>query len=372
MINQVKGIFAAASKFIALAALLTTTTAVCAWADGFPGNVYAMTNAAANSIAVYERGPAGILTPAGTYLTNGRGTGAGLGSQGAIALSDDGRWLAAVNAASNDVTLFAVNERGLQFRSMAPSGGQTPISITIHEDLVYVVNAGGTPNINGFRIRQRGMLEAIPGSALPLTGQAPGQIGFNDDGDVLAVTEKGSNTIAIFRLEHGVPTGPISWPSHGQTPFGFGFDKRDHLIVSEAFGAAAGATAVSSYGVSESGDLTGITGSLKSGQTAACWIAVNHKGTFTYSANTPSATITGYAISRTGELSLLNADGISAALPAGSAPTDMAVSRNDRFLYTLNSGTGSVGAYRIASDGSLGFLGAVAGLPAGSVGLAAR
>jgi 6-phosphogluconolactonase (cycloisomerase 2 family) len=160
--------------------------------------------------------------------------------------------------------------------------------------------------------------------------------------------------------------------SNGQTPFGFGFDKRDHLIVSEAFGAAPTATAVSSYNVSEQGGLQVITGSLHSGQTAACWIAVTPSGKFAYSANTPSATLTGYSISRSGMLALLSPDGISATLPAGSAPTDMAVTRNDRFLYTLNSGKGTIGAYRIATDGSLGFLGTVSGLPAGAVGLAAR
>jgi 6-phosphogluconolactonase (cycloisomerase 2 family) len=372
MQNEIKKSLAAGSKFFALAALITTATAVSARADGFPGNVYAMTNAAANSIAVYERAPGGTLIPAGTYFTNGQGTGAGLGSQGAIALSDDGRWLVAVNAASNNVTVFAVDENGLQFRGTAASGGQTPISIAIHEDLVYVVNAGGTPNISGFRLHRRGSLEMIPGSTRPLTGLAPAQIGFSDDGDLLVVTEKGTNTIAIFRLDDGVPAAPTSMPSSGLTPFGFGFDKRDHLIVSEAFGAAAGATAVSSYDVTENGHLTVITGSLKSGQTAACWIAVNRKGTFAYSANTPSATITGYRVGRDGRLSLLNPSGISATLPAGSAPTDMAVTRNDQFLYTLNSGNGSVGAYRIAADGSLAFLGTVAGLPAGAVGLAAR
>jgi hypothetical protein len=53
--------------------------------------------------------------------------------------------------------------------------------------------------------------------------------------------------------------------SQGQTPFGFGFDKRDDLIVSEELGAAPPATAVSSCNVSEQGGLDVITGSLHGG-----------------------------------------------------------------------------------------------------------
>src|SRR6266853_3558679 len=76
-----------------------------AFADDNPGAVYAMTNAAAgNSILIFTRAANGALANAGSIATGGLGTGSGLGSQGALALTSDQRWLLAVNAGSNDIT----------------------------------------------------------------------------------------------------------------------------------------------------------------------------------------------------------------------------------------------------------------------------
>src|ERR1043166_8949267 len=59
-----------------------------------PGAVYALTNAAAgNAVAMYTRGADGSLWWVGSVSTGGTGAGASLGSQGALALSDDGRWV---------------------------------------------------------------------------------------------------------------------------------------------------------------------------------------------------------------------------------------------------------------------------------------
>ncbi len=81
--------------------------------DG-PGAVYTLTNqVAGNAVAVFTRGADGRLTAAGTVATGGTGTGASLGSQSAVSLSNDGRWLFAVNARSNDVSVFAVSPAGL-------------------------------------------------------------------------------------------------------------------------------------------------------------------------------------------------------------------------------------------------------------------
>ena len=77
------------------------------------GAVYSETNAAAgNSVVAFARAANGALGEANYYPTGGAGTGAGLGSQGAVAVTDDGRWVIAVNAGSNDVSVFEVTEGG--------------------------------------------------------------------------------------------------------------------------------------------------------------------------------------------------------------------------------------------------------------------
>ena len=88
-----------------------------------PGAVYVMTNATTgNEIMRYGRSADGSLGAPTAYASGGTGVGAGLGSQGAVTLSDNGRWLFAVNAASNDVSVFRVLPNGLQLTARAPSG----------------------------------------------------------------------------------------------------------------------------------------------------------------------------------------------------------------------------------------------------------
>ena len=144
-------------------------SAVASNADA-PGAVYALTNQSANGVATFARGADGSLTWSGSVSTGGTGAGSGLGSQGALALSDDGRWLFAVNAGSNDVSAFRVTASGLELTSRVSSGGVRPISLTVHGNVLYVLNAGGDGNISGFTIGTDGELAAISGSTRALSG----------------------------------------------------------------------------------------------------------------------------------------------------------------------------------------------------------
>ncbi len=235
-----------------------------------------------------------------------------------------------------------------------------------------MLNAGGDGNISGLTVSRRGDLSPLAGSTRPLSGDAtgPAQVSFDPDGEVLVVTEKDTNLIDTYQVDRGsgLASGPSPQASSGATPFGFAFDKRGHLIVSEAFGGAPGQSAVSSYEV-DGGIIDPITPSAGTTQTAACWIVVTRNGRFTYTSNTGSGSISGYRISRNGELSLLDADGQTGL--TGPGPTDMALTRNSRFLYSLNSGDGTISGFRVRADGSLTPIGGASGLPSGATGLAA-
>src|SRR3989454_10128051 len=115
------------------------------------------------------------LTVAGTVATGGTGTGSGLGSRGALALSDDGRWLFAVNAGSNDVSIFRVGPAGLSLTSRIPSGGTQPVSLTVHGNLLYVLNGGVSGNIAGFALDANGGAAAIPGARRALDRKRGGE-----------------------------------------------------------------------------------------------------------------------------------------------------------------------------------------------------
>lgn len=333
------------------------------------GAVYAMTNAAAsNSVVVYSRSGDGTISAPAFVPTGGAGTGGGLGSQSALALSDDGRWLLAVNAGSNDVTVFAVGNSGLTITDREPSGGTMPISVAVNKEMVVVLNAGGAANITAFHLASNGALIPMPGSTRVLPGLAPAQVSFVAHGSLLVVTQKDSNTIVVYKVEDGGLSGPFSHASAGQTPFGFGISKMDILIVSEAAGGAPGASTISSYEVDDSGQLHVITSALHAGQTAACWVAVTQNGKFAYVANTGSGTISSVAVGRDGTLRLLGA--VAGQTPPGTAAIDLAFSVNSKYLYALASGTISV--FRAAADGSLTGAQVVSGLPLSTVGLVAH
>ncbi|MFN0303449.1 MAG: lactonase family protein [Burkholderiales bacterium] len=338
--------------------------------------VYALSNTTAgNEVIVFRRSADGGLTPAGRVATHGLGSGGGLGNQGALALSRNGEWLFAVNAGSNDISVLAVRQDGLRLVSRIGSGGIRPVSLTLHGDILYVLNAGGTNNVTGFTIGDHGTLSPIPGSTKPLSAAstAPAQVQFDPEGELLVVTEKATNKIVLYKVEDGVADGPLVRDSVGATPFGFAFDKRGTLIVSEAFGGAPNRSALSSYKIPDDTTvLQLVSGSVGTNQTAACWVVITKNGRFAYTTNTGSGTVSGYRIGKDGELRLLNADGRTAVIGAGSGPTDAALSTNSRFLYVLNPGIGSVSGFRVEADGSLSSVGNATGIPASATGLVAQ
>lgn len=341
-----------------------------------PGAVYVLSNAAAgNSVLLFDRASNGALTPAGSVATGGLGTGSGLGSQGSLSLSNNNRWLFAVNAGSNDISAFKVTRDGLQLTDKISSGGIRPISLTTSGDLLYVLNAEpGANNITGFMVRD-GRFEAIPNSTRPLSGSdvGPAQVQFNAHGDLLAVTEKGTNRIDTYVVNHqGLASAPHVQAAAGTTPFGFAFDQRNRLFVSEAFGGAAGASAVSSYKAEENGSLEVLTPSSATHQTAACWVAVTNNGRYAYTTNAGSGSVSGYRIDHNGEINLLNADGRTGVTGDGSSPTDVTTDNSSRNLYVLTSGSHTIVSFNINGNGSLTPIAGAPSLPASAIGIAAR
>jgi 6-phosphogluconolactonase (cycloisomerase 2 family) len=185
------------------------------------------------------------------------------------------------------------------------------------------------------------------------------------------VTEKNTNRIDVYAVgSGGYASAPVFNPSAGQTPFGFAFNQQGVLIVSEAFGGAVDASAVSSYTLGTNGTLGVVSASVPTTETAACWVAVTHNGKFAYAANTGSASVTGYQVDRA-RLTILDADGKTGN--TGTTAIDVALSRNSQFLYTLTADSHAISAFSVRqNDGSLSPIDGAAGLPVGTVGLAAK
>jgi len=280
-----------------------------------------------------------------------------LASQASLAYDRDHQLLIGVNAGSNTVYAFEVEGDHLSSRTVISFGGTQPVSVAVHGDLAYVLNAGGAGNVHGNRTDDK-RLESIAGSdrslgLTPVTGSkaflnTPGQVGFTPDGDQLIVTTKanGSN-IDVFsvRDDGKLSAKPVTNPSATPVPFGFTFDPRGHLVVGEA-----ATSSLSTYTLHPDGSLTTIA-SVPDSQAALCWIASAHG--FDYVANAGSGSVSGYRLDATGHPSLLGATAV------GAGPIDLAASRGGSFLYVQLGGAGQVNALKVNGDGSLTSVGSV-------------
>jgi 6-phosphogluconolactonase (cycloisomerase 2 family) len=337
------------------------------------GAVYTLSNGSAgNRVIVFDRGAGGGLHSVHSFATGGKGSGANLGSQGALAFSPDGSRLYAVNAASNSLAVFRASGTWLSRKQVIGSGGDTPISVVARGGRVYVLNGGATPSVVGFRVTSSG-LSRIHGAwrVLGAGDSGPAQVGINPAGSVLVVSNKASSTIDTFRVHaDGSLSAAISHPSVGGTPFGFAFTRSGVLVVSDAsVPPTSGAT---SYTVTAAGGLTPRSGAVENHQQAACWVATTPDSRFAYTANAGSGTLSGYRVARNGSIALLDGNGETANTGAGSHPLDESITPDGRFLYVLADGFGQIEAWRIAADGSLHHVGNAGSLPAGTVGLEAR
>jgi len=359
-----------------------------------------------NQVAAYSRGEDGVLSLLGVYDTGGvgeniRNSGANpLASQDPLIVSKDRRFVFAVNAGSESISSFTINDdysltpADLNVSTMGSSGAQNPVSLTQYEDILYVVNSGNfvdengdeltelpqdrnrvNASIIGFRIGDDGSLTEIEGSEVVGYGANAGSIEFSDTGTDLYITERRTNDIVHIRLDDGVPvlydTGEVRTtriPSITEQPFGtdlYPVEGGSILLVSEGNNGAPGLSALSSYRIEGNGALTGI--SLSSGvegdplvtdHTFGCWVEFVETpfGDFAYVSNTPDGVITSFEVGDEGGLTRLEAsagttgiDGDDTQNGAGVLDAEIAYP----YLYQVVNNDGRIAQFEIQEDGSL-------------------
>lgn len=353
-------------------------------APAAPGVVFAMTNLASdNRIVAFRRAADGGLAAVGSVSTGGLGIGTDLDTQGGLRLSADGRFLYAVNAGSDDVTVFAVNGTDLTPIQKIHVGDE-PVSLTLSGNLLYVLIGSVAGNgISGFTVGSDGQLTPIAGSfrALSSAIAVPGDIEFSPDGKTVFATHKTTDLLVppasiidAFAVGAGGLTSaqPRRDFSLGLRPFSLAFRSDGRLVVAESHNARPGLAAVSSYQLLRNGAISPISVSVPNHQTDSCWIVVSKDGRYVYTANFGAGTISLFRFGYTGDLTLVN--GRAAFLGNASQPVDLGISADGRFLEALSRGLGVVASFAIANDGSLELRGSAGGgLPVnnGASGLAA-
>jgi 6-phosphogluconolactonase len=332
--------------------------------------VYVQTNEPDNRVLAFRRDPDGALVELGDYPTGGAGDATPhLTSQGSVVLTGDGRHLLVTNAASHDVSLFAVADEGLTLLATAPSGGEAPKSVGEHDGLVYVLNTG-TPSVAGFRIGESG-LEPVEGSERSLGPEAdPAQVGFRPDGAAVVVTDRGTDSIVVYPVQADGSLGPAAvHPSAGPTPYGFAFTRGGTLVVTEAFGAETGKAAASSYAL-ENGSIATVTSSVGNGRSEICWAVVSQDDRYAFTTNFADGAVSRYAIQPDGSLVLEDA-AAATAVEGETGLRDEGLSGDGQFLYAIDSDSRRIFGWSVGEAGALSPVGSWEGVPATVAGLAA-
>ena len=315
-----------------------------------------------NTIAAFARHSDGSLTPlAGSpFVAGGTGTGSGLASQGAIQLSSDGKFVIAVDAGSNDLSVLKVENDGslkLLPGGVVPSGGTLPVSVAVHDGLVYAANASpASPNYTGFTLSPSGRLDSLAGSTVSLpSGSQPGDVLFNSTGTNLVGSLVATSQIESFSVgSNGLLTAASNSPIGAQAtgPFGSEFNPTDpsQLFVSNAH-AGAGQGSVSAFSAAADGTLSSIGSSpFANGQTGTCWVEISPDGQSLFAVNTGTGTISRYAIAPDGSLTLLGNTAVSAQ--GGVGAVDARLDPAGDTLFVDESRAGAIGTFAV-SGGNL-------------------
>jgi 6-phosphogluconolactonase len=354
------------------------------------GHVYVNDNAVINAVAAFDRHRDGTLTSmrGSPFATGGAGTGAPIGSQGALQMTENGRFLLAVNAGSNQVSVLRIRSDGtlrLVQGGLVSSGGVQPVSIAVRpsgsrgdhsrssRQLVYVANAGvGGTNYTGFTLSSAGRLGPLAGSTISLpAGSQPGDVLFNGDGRLLAGTRVGTSLIDSFAVGHdgrltAAPGSPF--PAQGLGPFGSEFRPTNarQLFVSNAHNPAPNSGTVSAFTVAADGGLTSIGSSpFPDNQTAPCWIEISHDGRFLFAVNTAVPSISRYSIAADGSLTLLGSTPFKAS-PVALAPQDARLDPAGDTLWVVDTGGRAVSAFAVHGGDLSELSSSPTPLPAGS------
>jgi len=325
--------------------------------------VFVMTdNPGGNQIVAYDRLGGGSLKQAATYDTGGTGgvlAGSAVdhtASQGALAYDEAHGLLFAVNAGSSTVSVFGVSGDQLTRTQVVSSGGSFPVSIAVHDGLVYVLNALNGGSVQGY-VEIGDQLLPLPDSlrtlgldptATPQFTNTPGQVAFSPDGSRLIVTTKANgNAIDVFNVgAFGLLSGsPVVNVEAGTVPFGESFDAAGNLVISEA-----GTNALATYSLNANDTVT-LLHRVATGQAATCWVA--RSGSFFYASNAGSGSESGFASGSGGALTLLG------ATPTDGGTVDASATPDGAFLFVQAGAKGIVDGYRINADGSLTAVGSV-------------
>jgi hypothetical protein len=283
-------------------------------------------NATANQLLVFNT--AGKLMQ--TVSTQGKGGASG----NAGGIEAHGGTVAVVNFGSQNVSIFERGNNGLQMRQLVPTV-PNPVSVAFGAGHLYIL---GATKVESHRMDGPNVSSNPDGVAnLLLADGSAAQVGVLPN--QLVITEKGSTTGVIETVNllsdgaaSGVATLVQNIPSNPLAPFGL-VTRRNDAYVTIAHS--------NEITLVRNGTVQTVTGS--GSQNAPCWLTL--VGPFLFSSNSPSMSISRYAVYG----KKIVQDAAVAASLAGD-PTDIASGRG---LVAVIDGSGHLSIFSDDEDGTL-------------------
>jgi hypothetical protein len=315
--------------------LLAGTTNAFAEGGAHDALVLTASNATTNELLV--------LSTSGAVLKRipTQGQGGVAGNAGGIAASRDR--VAVVNFGSSNVSIFERDEGGRHFRleRVFPTLG-SPVSVAFGNDHLYVLT---TTHVESHRAGRWGVTPTVDGQAQLLHGDATAaQVGVISG--ELILTEK-SNAIESVRLSgEGAVVGRAALvaaiPANVDAPFGLA------TRGDEAYVTIAHADEIS---LVRNDAVLAVTPSGT--QHAPCWVAL--AGPFLFSANSPSQSVSRYAVYGR----KIVQDAAVVAQFTGN-PTDIAYRDGLAAVVDASGGASRVSVFKVDEDGNFTLQGVAA------------
>jgi hypothetical protein len=289
-------------------------------------------NTAANQLLIYS--------PTGTLLKTIPTQGQGGVSGNAGGIAQDHNRLAVVNFGSGNVSVFIKEfERPtLRLESVVPAIA-SPMSVAFNGDHLYILT---TTHVESHPIDRRGVSSSADGTAgLLIADGSAAQVGVVSG--QLVISEK-SNAIETVQLDRrGAVAGKATLVGHIPTNVNAPFGLVTH--GNDAYVTIAHADEIS---LVRNNDVLTVTGSGT--QHAPCWLALD--GAFLFSANSPSKTVSRYAVYG----QVIAQDAAVAATFSGN-PTDIAYRAGLAAVVDANGTVSHVSIFSVDEDGNLGLQG---------------
>jgi 6-phosphogluconolactonase (cycloisomerase 2 family) len=319
------------------------------------GNLYMQTNESRNAIVHYRWSASGTLTEVGRVPTGGEGSGVvspiyhvsrpnDFEGAGSVILTPDRRLLFATNAGDNSVSSFAVSEDGdltlvdTKRTGNTTMGGAKSLAYAPSSRTLFVVHTFGPDHIRLMSVDNEGKLTARPERYTVGTTDWPRRV------PTMAVLSPDGKFLILGTTFDELPTAKnpdgslILWiPRNGKL----------HLIASNA----PDPDGLVTFPVNEDGSL-GKSSLHDAGGISPFYLAFLH--------GRPDTFVVGYAVSDAVSMGTIDADGKISIGPLVKVNTNsgvpselcwLAVSPDDRFVFSTEFGYSYLSSFRIDGDG---------------------